>query len=231
VARSRTIRRVRFAVALALAVVAAVLVSPVAARTARIDGQRASSLSEPHIAVDPADPRRVVVVAKDAGFSLDAFHSADGGATFAGAPLVAGSYLGARALATDPVVLFDGSGTAFFGQLVMRDLPGEDSESIVGLMRSDDGGATYATPMPVARAPFRELPPGDSFGTFDKEWFAVDRSGGPRDGTFYAAWVRIALRRGETNTILVSSSADVAEPGLLQCGSLRCAATHLARRS
>jgi BNR repeat-like domain len=164
-------------------------------------------LSEPHIAVDPGDPRRVVVVAKDGGFSLDAFHSADGGATFAGGPLIAGSYLGARALATDPVVLFDGSGTALFGQLVKRDLPGQDSESIVGVMRSDDGGATYATPMPVARAPFRELP-GDSFGPFDKEWFAVDRSGGPRDGTLYAAWVRVALRRSETNTILVSSSTD-----------------------
>lgn len=192
---------------LAAALAVAGFASPVAARTARIDGPRFSVLSEPDIAVDPTDPRRVLVVAKDGGFSLDAFHSTDRGATFTGGPLVAGSYLGARALATDPVVLIDGMGTAFFGHLVRRDLPGRDLESVVGVMRSDDGGATYTAPVPVARAPFRELP-GDSFGPFDKEWFAVDRSGGPRDGTLYAAWVRIALRRGETNTILVSRSGD-----------------------
>jgi hypothetical protein len=197
----------RSLVVLAAALVAAALVSPVAARTARIDGPRNSDLSEPHVAVDPTDPRRVLVVAKDAGFSLDAFRSADGGATFTGGRLIAGSYLGAQALATDPVVVINSGGTAFFGQLVMREPPGQDSESIVGLMRSDDGGATYGEPMPVARAPFPELP-GDSFGPYDKEWFAVDRSGGARDGTLYAAWVRVRLRRGETNTILISRSSD-----------------------
>jgi BNR repeat-like domain len=196
----------RFWAALAVTLAAAALAPAVAARTVRIDGPRGSVLSEPELAVDPADPRRVLVVAKDGGVVLDAFHSANGGATFAGGPLVAGSYLGARAFATDPVVVIDGDGTTFFGQLVRRDLPGQQSESIVGVMRSDDRGATYATPVPVARAPFREV--GDTFGPFDKEWLAVDRGGGPRDGTLYAAWVRLDLRRGRRNTILVSRSGD-----------------------
>jgi hypothetical protein len=176
------------------------------AGTTRIDGPRLNFLSEPEIAVDPNDPSRVLVVSKD-NFALQAYSSSDGGASFTGGRAIDGSYIDAPALATDPVALFDGDGTAFFGQLVSRQLSREAAESIVGLMRSDDGGATFASPVAIARKPFEDSG-GDDFGPFDKEWLAVDRTGGARDGALYAAWVRIKRGPRGTNTIRFARSLD-----------------------
>lgn len=211
----------RSAVGGALVSVAVGLVSPPAVAqptlTARIDGPVGAVLSEPDIAVNPIDPREVIVVSKDITArgepALDAFRSSDGGASFTGGRLVAGSYLGARADASDPVVVFDRAGTAFFGQLVWR-YPGTGFESLIAVQRSHDGGATFASPTTVVRSFNRRTPidfggPPDPSVTHDKEWLAVDRTGGPRDGTVYAAWVRIHIARGrQHNRIVVARSVN-----------------------
>jgi hypothetical protein len=205
----------------AVALFAAGLVAePVGAQhrlTTRIDGPARAVLSEPDIAVNPIDPREVIVVSKDITArgepALDAFRSSDGGASFSGGRLVAGSYLGVRADSSDPVVAFDRAGTAFFGQLVWR-YPGRGFESSIGVQRSDDGGTTFASPVQVVRTVNRRTPidfgaPPDPSVTHDKEWLAVDRTGGARDGTIYAAWVRIRIARGrQRNRIVVARSVD-----------------------
>jgi hypothetical protein len=182
--------------------------------TTRIDGVL---LSEPDIAVSPVDPRAVIVVSKDVTArgepALSVFRSGDGGASFVGGPLVAGSYLGARADASDPVVVFDRAGTAFFGQLVWR-YPGAGFESLIAVQSSRDGGATFAAPVPVvrtfnARRPIDFGAPPDPSVTHDKEWLAVDRSGGPHDGTVHAAWVRIRIAGArQRHRIVVARSVD-----------------------
>lgn len=117
--------------------------------------------------------------------------STDGGKTFTDlGPLEPNG--GVASLFGDPVVIVDttgrGSGTVYLSSLA-TDL---DGHWILAVGRSTDQGHTFR---------WRPVPAG---ATPDKEWLAIDNSGGPRDGTLYL----VALDFGGSSGIGFQSSRD-----------------------
>ena len=202
--------------AVALAAVAMAAAAPgAAARTVRLDGAGARILEEPDVAVDSTAPNRVVVVGKDTQGSgdlrIDRFVSSDGGRTFGPRRRIANaSYGGVPALVSDPVVEFDGAGHAFFGALAIRFYPERNRfDSVIGVRRSDDGGATFGTPALAVRDEGPGLPEEANFPPDvtwnDKDWLAVDRT----RGTVYQGWNRIHTRfAGQSSRVAVARSTD-----------------------
>jgi hypothetical protein len=162
--------------------------------------------SEVSMALDPANPLRLVAGAKDATLA-DApgcdvnnvwaghYWSADGGRTwgnglFPGHPGEDRGPLAAFTCSSDPVVAFGPDGSAYYTGIGVE-LTSEAARPALGLLggarsviwvaRSDDGGATWGTPAFAA----------DCMGPAcfnDKQWIAVD----PRDGTLYLTWALVA---------------------------------------
>jgi hypothetical protein len=180
-----------------------------------LDGAGGRILEEPDVAVDPAAPNRVVVVVKDTQGSgdlrIDRFVSRDGGRTFGPRRRIANaSYGGVPALVSDPVVEFDGAGHALFGALAIRFYPERNRfDSVVGIRRSDDGGASFGAPAFAVRDEGPGLPEEANFPPDvtwnDKDWLAVDRA----RGTVYQAWNRIHTRfAGQSSRVAVARSTD-----------------------
>ena len=210
-------RRARRAAAgLAVAALAGLAAAPgAAARTVRLDGPGARILEEPDVAVDPLAPNRVVVVVKDTQGSgdlrVDRFVSVDGGRTFGPRRRLANtSFGGVPALVSDPVVDFDGAGRAFFGALAIRFYPERNRfDSVIGVRRSDDGGASFGPPGLAIRDEGRGLPEEANFPPDvdwnDKDWLTVDRA----RGVVYMGWNRIHTRfGGQSSRIAVARSTD-----------------------
>jgi hypothetical protein len=208
------LRGARAAAGLAALALAA-LVPGAAARTVRLDGPGARILEEPDVAVDPTAPNRVVVVVKDfqgsGDLRVDRFVSNNGGRTFGPRRRIANaSYGGVPALVSDPVVEFDGAGHAFFGALAIRFYPERDRfDSVIGVRRSADGGASFGPPGLAVRDEGPGLPEDAAFPPDvtwnDKDWLAVDRT----TGTLYQGWNRIHTRfGGQSGRIVVARSTD-----------------------
>ncbi len=128
-----------------------------------------SSPEETAIAIDPANPNRIVAVAQGSGCYH--FHSVDGGATWTEG-LISDPYdLG------DPTLAMDANGVAFYGYI------GKWTHSGIFVARSMDGGATWQPGVPVIEhegaTPFE-----------DKEYPACDRTNGPYGGSLYVAWTQ-----------------------------------------
>lgn len=184
----------------------------------RLDSLHGADLVETDLAIDPSQPRRVAIAVRDVsgmtGNNLDGFFSRDGGATWTGRRVASGRYAGAGAETSDPTIAFDAAGRAFYGALAIRFFPERTRyDSVIGVQRSLDGGASYASPRLAARSSGPglpeegDLPPGSTFN--DKEWLAVDRSGGSRDGTLYVAWDAIhRFVTSNESTVAITSSSD-----------------------
>lgn len=181
----------------------------------RLDGPGGRILEEPDVGVDSMAPNRVVVVVKDyrgsGDLRIDRFVSTDGGRTFGPRRRIANaSYGGVPALVSDPVVEFDGAGHAFFGALAIRFYPERNRfDSVIGVRRSDDGGASFGPPVLAVRDEGPGLPEEVDFPPDvtwnDKDWLAVDRA----RGTVYQAWNRIRTRfGGQSSRIAVARSTD-----------------------
>lgn len=119
---------------------------------------------ESWLGVSPLDARHMVatVMVPDDGGSL-LYVSRDGGRTWRRA---AEEGSGARTFAgMDPVVEFAPDGTPYFATLA-------DGFTV---WRGEDGGASWRR---------MGIVPG---GTYDRQWLAIDASGGPRHGRIYTA--------------------------------------------
>lgn len=117
---------------------------------------------EPHLAVDPTDPDRLVAAAMsfpeaEAGSKIRVYRSEDGGGSWTGGALVAEAS-GERGAGDDPWLAFAGDGT-----LYLSHLPGR-------VWRSVDAGATWQPPV--------DLPDG-GFGPYDFPKLAVAGQGRP----------------------------------------------------
>ncbi|MHC4219794.1 MAG: sialidase family protein [Planctomycetota bacterium] len=125
--------------------------------------------NEPSIAVDPTAPNRIAIGwrqfdtissnFREAGYS----YSRDGGRTWAGK-----SEIDSGLFRSDPVLGAAPDGTFYYSSLRI------DPSWAVDMFRSFDGGATW----PVSSF---------AFGG-DKQWFAIDDTGGPGHGHIYQGW-------------------------------------------
>ena len=123
--------------------------------------------NEPSIAVNPTDPDNMIVGWRQFDNVGSSFRQAgygfttDGGTswTFPGV-LTPGTFR------SDPVLDFDSNGVAYYHSLLQT--------FFVDLFKSEDGGASWGAPV-------------FAFGG-DKNWMAIDRTGGTGEGHIYATW-------------------------------------------
>lgn len=148
---------------------------------ANIPGDAAN---EPSIAIDPTDPSKIVIAWRQFDTVFDNFRQAgrayshDGGAswTFPG-PLEPGVFR------SDPVMGVDAEGVFYYCSL--------RGDFTVHFFISPDGGVTWGPPIPA-------------FGG-DKQWLAIDRTGGVGHGNIYLSWSTAA---GCCGTRIFTRSTD-----------------------
>ena len=142
---------------------------------------------EPSIAVNPANPRNVVVgyqAGRGDGAAANGFAvTFDAGRTWKRGllPKLTGLTGGPFTQASDPVVAFGPRNTVYFNSLAF-----DDSTSAIVNHTSHDGGRTWTAPTYVVR--------NDSTVFNDKNWIVVDNGTGPghHHGRVYAVWDVIA---------------------------------------
>jgi hypothetical protein len=152
---------------------------------------RDGSSFETAVAVSPQNPSQAVVaVMSTARDAVDLYTSHDGGVSWSsGTPMPSLATNGRtyNAGQGDPVVVADRLGVFHAAALMISDAPAQTSS--VAASRSLDGGLTWSAPVIVAELPLRS-----GVREFDdKEWLAVDDTGGPFDGNVYLLWQRITL--------------------------------------
>jgi hypothetical protein len=157
--------------------------------------------AEPHIAIDPTDPRHLLVGAQegrrsDGGAQANGYYaSTDAGRNWT-TGLIHGlteASGGPYTRASDPVVAFGPDGTAYFASLTV----GPDA---IVVSRDAPGDPTHWSP-PI------EVTRGTEEGFPDKEWIAVDTgANSPHSGTIYVTWTHFS-DTGPT-TIRLSRSTD-----------------------
>jgi hypothetical protein len=127
--------------------------------------------NEPSLAIDPTQPNRMVIGWRQFDTVTSSFRQAgyayshDGGATW-----TFPGVLDPGVFRSDPVLDADSDGNFIYNSL--RAVGGYACDVFL----SSDGGVTWSDPI-------------FAYGG-DKQWMAVDRSGGIGDGNVYAAWTR-----------------------------------------
>ena len=118
---------------------------------------------------------------------VDVYTTHDGGLTWSTAPRPGKASNGREYTGQgDPVVVADRLGVFHFTVLMRT---ANNTLTAVTAMRSTDGGRSWSTPHVLA-----ELSQNASPRQFDdKQWIAVDDTGGPNDGHVYLLWQRITF--------------------------------------
>ncbi len=167
------------------------------------------------VAINPVDPDNVVIVSLAAGppggpgITNYAYVSLDGGMSFTTVPQPNpdGRTQG------DDAVTFDGRGRAYHSYISFDGIRVERPRKAwngIFVTRSDDGGVTWAPPVPVV----------DHINTVkpfeDKPWLATDNvDGSPHFGNLYLAWTRFdvygSADPADSTQILFSRSVDGGE--------------------
>jgi hypothetical protein len=127
--------------------------------------------NEPSIAVDPLAPNRIVIGWRQFDTIASNFrqagnaHSRDGGRTW-----TSHGVLDPGVFRSDPVLATDDDGRFYYYSLTVDDFNNYTCQ----IFRSEDAGLTWTGPIPA-------------YGG-DKQWLAVDRTGGLGHGNIYGAW-------------------------------------------
>ena len=126
--------------------------------------------NEPSIAVDPTNPNRMAIGWRQFDTISNNFRQAGYGyTTNGGQDWTFPGRINPGVFRSDPVLSFDASGTFYYNSLTV-----DGSDYYCDVYKSNDGGATWDN------------------GTFaqggDKQWMAIDRTGGMGDGHIYAFW-------------------------------------------
>jgi hypothetical protein len=171
-------------------------VRPIAADTApSINGAEPDTVTEPDIAIDPANGRVITAVAQQGryvdGGSADPGYatSHDGGRTWVqgNLPLLTQATGGTFQVTSDVADAF-GPGGSVYAASIPND--NTDARSGVAVQRSTDGGLTFGAPSLVVNDNNADV-----FN--DKSWIAVDNSRqSPFYGRIYAVWSRQMLVNG-----------------------------------
>ena len=148
--------------------------------------------NEPHIAVNPLNPMNMVAGSNDySSPKSDAwvgyYWTFDGGKRWEqnlipGYPSGPVSALTGFEAAGDPVIAAGPDGEFYYAGIAFkRSIPAVGRASSIFVAKSTDGGRTFGQVTMVAQSLTQ--------GTFhDKEWIAVDNSGGPGRGNIYCVW-------------------------------------------
>jgi len=137
-------------------------------------------------AVSPQNPRNAVVgvIARDR-HGVDSYVTHDGGHSWTGGPLPVRATNGRDYPSQgDPVVAVDRTGIFHYGVLTSN-----VRNTTVAATRSLDAGLTWSAPIVIAELDLNAAP--RQFD--DKEWIAVDDTGGAYDGHVYLLWQRITF--------------------------------------
>jgi len=175
---------------------------------------KAEHQAEPHVALDPTDPRHLLAVAQEGRFfdggarGIGAYVSSDGGRTWEGTlmPDLTVATGGEWERATDPVAGFGPDGTAYVNSFAFN--TERDDATAVLLHRSTDGGRTWEGPFLVDRSDtFRQ--------SYDKNWMTIDLgAGSPREGRIYVAWTNFLSGQSGSysgSPLLIAHSDDGGE--------------------
>lgn len=150
-----------------------VIFGPYASVQVNVNAQGANvvgdAANEPSLVIDPTNPMRMAIAWRQFDTIASNFrqagnaYSTDGGAswTFPGV-LEPGQFR------SDPVLAADAAGNFYYSSL--------SSETSAEMFKSTNGGMTWTGPV-------------NAFGG-DKQWIAVDRTGGIGDGNVYQIWNR-----------------------------------------
>ena len=161
---------------------------------------------EPHIAIDPTDPKHLLAGAIEGRRDEDGFplamgyyESHDGGRTWQAGliPKVsAASGSEEYEFTVDPVVAFGPDGSQFFACVSF------DPDGASAIHVSHTGGdGEWESPVAVDTDP--------EFERLDKPWIAVDQEpGSPNFGTIYVSWLEFVGPVSEATTTYVSASSD-----------------------
>jgi len=170
--------------------------------------------SEPHLAVDPNDPKRLFAVAQDHDLFKEVLWRTSDGARWTPSPVLGGSGNSPDGIAFDPVVAAGGHGLVLYGT-VTGDIDAAAGTATLraGTRVSTDGGGSFTgfgsaeqSMLPLCFfAGTCPAPPGSR--RLDKPWLAIDTTGGTFDGAAYLAWVRVHPDTGQ-HELLVSVSKD-----------------------
>jgi hypothetical protein len=153
---------------------------------------------ESSIALSPSNPANLVVGSNDQSRTgCHVAYSLDRGASW-GAGGDAGLLPGLTLLpnqpwpinsASDPAVAVDRLGRFYYSCIAFSNLGFSIVNLTIVVSRSDDGGRTWE-PVPTVVAQ------GTGTDFNDKDYLAVDATGGPRDGSVYVAWARFGCVDG-----------------------------------
>ena len=180
---------------------------------------------EPHVAIDPNDPRRVVVLFQEGRFldggsiAIGYATSHDGGATWSTGELpgVTQAAGGTFRRATNATVAFGPDGAVYAQTIGLDTEPFATSGCRTGVtvQRSDDGGLTFGSPVLVEDDPTCDV-------QNDKGWLTVDTfAASPFAGRVYSTWVEVGpslpslLRYSDDRGVTWSDVVEVTPPGAI----------------
>jgi hypothetical protein len=126
--------------------------------------------NEPSMAIDPADPQKMVIGWRQFDNVLSNFRQAGYGyTTNSGQSWTFPGVITPGIFRSDPVLDWDASSNIFYNSLTSN-----SGVYTCKVFKSTNGGMSWDAGV-------------DTHGG-DKQWMAIDRSGGPGDGNLYAAW-------------------------------------------
>ncbi|MEZ4655546.1 MAG: sialidase family protein [Candidatus Eisenbacteria bacterium] len=132
--------------------------------------------NEQQVTINPLDPDNAVACWRD--FRLG-YRQVGVGYTFDGGQTWTDFLIGGELpWDSDPVITVDDDGTFYMVVINYQD----GGANQLSVHRSNTGGVSWDGPFTAV------FSPGTTFE--DKEWIAVDRTGGPRNGNVYIAWAR-----------------------------------------
>lgn len=147
---------------------------------------------ETTVAVSPQNASQAVVGVMHQGRrAIDVYTTHDGGVTWTSGAQLPFEATNGRTYSAgqgDPVVVADRTGVFHFASLMSSGNP--PRYTTVAASRSIDGGLTWSAPIIVAEL---EVKGGAEREFDDKEWLAVDDTGGRYDGHVYLLWQRISF--------------------------------------